>query len=559
MAERSVGSSQPLRCAVYTRKSTEDGLEQDFNSLDAQREACEAYVLSQRHEGWVLIPTPYDDGGLSGGTLQRPALQQLLADVEAGTIDVIVVYKVDRLTRSLADFAKIVELLDAQDASFVSITQAFNTTSSMGRLTLNVLLSFAQFEREVTAERIRDKIAASKAKGIWMGGPLPLGYGVIERKLVAIPSEAETVRTIFAEYLELGSVGRLVDRLAELGITSKVRTYRSGKTVGGGPMAQGGLTALLRNAIYSGKIVHKGTVYEGQHDGIVAQALFDAVQAQLDVNNADRASGKNWTAPSLLTGLLYDTHGRKMTPGHATTRKRRYRYYLTHRIGVTPDGPPVERIPAHDIEAIVRDRLIAFLTDSNALLDAYGAKDIEGTAAAAEKARVTLTGNSANKKTLFGDLIQRIDVRSDAITISLNQRSSLGDALSPQMLTTPAVKIRAGKQTRIIVPPADAVATKIDRKLVTLLAEAITVRNMLTTGTSLEDAAASVGSSPAYTARKARLGWLAPDIIAAIAEGRQPASLTRRVLSQASNIPLDWSEQRRMLGFDAKGAEQTSR
>ncbi|MGB3739781.1 MAG: recombinase family protein [Pontixanthobacter sp.] len=548
MAER---VTRQLRCAVYTRKSTEDGLEQDFNSLDAQREACEAYVLSQRHEGWMLVPGAYDDGGLSGGTLQRPALQQLLAEVEAGAIDVIVVYKVDRLTRSLADFAKIVELLDAKEASFVSVTQAFNTTSSMGRLTLNVLLSFAQFEREVTAERIRDKIAASKAKGIWMGGPLPLGYEVTERKLSPIPEEAQTVRTIFEQYLELGSVGRLVDRLIELQIVSKVRRYKSGRVTGGTPMAQGALTALLRNAIYIGKIVHKGTVHEGQHDGIVEPELFDTVQKQLEANNADKASGKNWKAPSLLLGLLFDTHGRKMTAGHATKRKRRYRYYLTHRVGVVPDGPPIERIPAHDIEGIVRDRLVAFLEDRSALLDTYGAQNIEVVTTLAKKAREKLTGTSASTKAVFGNLIQRIDVRTDAVAIAMNERSSLGEALSPQILTTPAVKVRAGKQTKMVVQAAGAPPPRIDRKLVKLLHEAIAVRDML----ALADAAEAIGISPAYTARKARIGWLAPGIVSAIVEGRQPASLTRRVLSQASNIPLDWNAQRQVLGFDAVNAD----
>ncbi len=545
MAER------PLRCAVYTRKSTEEGLEQDFNSLDAQREACEAYILSQRHEGWVLVPSAYDDGGLSGGTLQRPALQQLLAHVEAGSVDVIVVYKVDRLTRSLADFAKIVERLDRKGASFVSVAQAFNTTSSMGRLTLNVLLSFAQFEREVTAERIRDKIAASKAKGIWMGGPLALGYQVIERKLVAVPSETETVRMIFNEYLRLGSVKRLVDKLTELGVTSKIRTLRSGRTVGGGPMAQGALTALLRNAVYIGKIGHKGTVHEGQHQGIIDQGLFDAVQAQLDANNADRASGKNWKAPSLLTGLLYDMHGRKMTPGLATKRKRRYRYYLTHRIGVVPDGPPVERLPAHDIEGIARDRLAAFLNDRAALLDVFGAQAIDATIAAAQQLGDKLLLGGSDAKSVLQDLVERIDLRADEVAIALNKQSSLGMAFSLPTLSAPATKIRAGRQTRMVIDASDQPPAAIDRKLVKLVAEAIAVRDTLTTGTALSDAAAAIGSSVAYTARKARIGWLAPDIIIAIIEGRQPATLTRRVLSQASNIPLDWNEQRKVLGLDA--------
>ena len=271
----------PLRCAVYTRKSTEDGLEQEFNSLDAQREACEAYILSQRHEGWTLVPNRYDDGGFSGGSMQRPGLKLLLADIEAGLVDVIVVYKVDRLTRSLADFAKIVEQLDAKQASFVSVTQAFNTTTSMGRLTLNVLLSFAQFEREVTGERIRDKIAASKKKGIWMGGPVPLGYEVIDRKLVAVPEEAERVRRIMRRYLEVRSVPALIGVLHREGIVTKVQQRTSGPHRGGVPFGRGSLFHLLKNPIYRGKIVHKDQVYEGEHEAIVDEELWDAVQAQL--------------------------------------------------------------------------------------------------------------------------------------------------------------------------------------------------------------------------------------------------------------------------------------
>ncbi len=546
MAERE------LKCAVYTRKSTEDGLEQDFNSLDAQREACEAYILSQCGEGWSLVPTAYDDGGLSGGTIERPALQQLLADVEAGSVDIIVVYKVDRLTRSLADFAKIVELLDEKNASFVSVTQAFNTTSSMGRLTLNVLLSFAQFEREVTAERIRDKIAASKAKGIWMGGPLPLGYKVLDRKLLPVLEEADTVRTIFSEYLQVGSVGRLVDRLIELNITGKVRHYRTGRIAGGKPMAQGALTALLRNAIYAGKIVHKGTIHEGQHQAIVDPELFEAVQALLTKNNADRTSGRNWKAPSLLLGLLYDTHGRKMTAGHATKQKRRYRYYLTHPKFVTANGPSAERLPAHDIEAIVRDRLIEYLSDRSALLDAFGATDIDATIALAGSMCDELHASGSGSKLLFGTLVQRIDLRELEVAILLKEQLPIGVLATPIVLTCKAAKIRAGKQTKMVINPPDQLPTNVDKKLVKLVTEAFAVRDLLIGGASLAEAADATKSGPAWTARKARIGWLAPDIIEAIIDGRQPASLTRRTLSQAANIPLNWDAQRAALGFDSR-------
>ncbi|WP_246692739.1 recombinase family protein [Methylobacterium sp. WL64] len=303
-------SSQPrLRCAVYTRKSSEEGLEQTFNSLDAQREACVAYVASQRHEGWQLLPALYDDGGYSGGTMERPALKRLLADVAAGKIDVVVVYKVDRLTRALSDFAKIVEVLDRRGASFVSVTQAFNTTSSMGRLTLNVLLSFAQFEREVTGERIRDKIAASKRKGMWMGGLPPLGYDVAERKLVVNAAEAETVRLIFRRYCCLRSVRLLAAELAQAGIHSKARRAVDGGNFGGQPLGRGALYAMLANRLYRGEVVHKGEAYPGEHVAIVDVELFAEAQAILALNRVERDEGVRAEAPSLLAGLVYDAAG----------------------------------------------------------------------------------------------------------------------------------------------------------------------------------------------------------------------------------------------------------
>lgn len=279
------------RCAIYTRKSTEEGLDQAFNSLDAQREACAAFILSQAHEGWELLDEHYDDGGWSGGNMARPALQQLLADVAAGKVDVIVVYKVDRLTRSLADFARIVEALDKSGASFVSVTQAFNTTTSMGRLTLNVLLSFAQFEREVTSERIRDKVAASKRKGMWMGGPVPLGYRLDDRKLLIDDTEAGTVRLIFRRYLELRSVGALADELARAGVRSKVRQYSNGRSVGGVNFTRGALAQLLQNPLFGGRVRHSGELYEGEHAAIVDPVIWDEVQQILASNRRMRLHG----------------------------------------------------------------------------------------------------------------------------------------------------------------------------------------------------------------------------------------------------------------------------
>ena len=299
MSDRSV-----YRCAVYTRKSTEEGLEQDFNSLDAQREACEAFIASQAGLGWKLIRTRYDDGGISGGTMERPALRRLLDDIAAGTVDVVVVYKIDRLTRSLGDFARIVEIFDKAGASFVSVTQAFNTTTSMGRLTLNVLLSFAQFEREVTGERIRDKIAASKKKGIWVGGVVPLGYRVVERKLVIDLAEAETARFIFRRYLELGSLGALIDDLKHKGVVTRVRTLASGRAVGGVPFTRGPLAYFLKNRMYLGEINHGPTSYPGEHPAIVEKAIFDNVQEILARNAAARGYSQS-RSQALLVGRLW--------------------------------------------------------------------------------------------------------------------------------------------------------------------------------------------------------------------------------------------------------------
>src|SRR5690242_2470736 len=315
------------RCAIYTRKSSEEGLEQEFNSLAAQREACEAFIRSQQHEGWGLAKTRYDDGGFSGGNLERPALQQLIADTRAGRIDIVVVYKVDRLTRSLADFARLVELFDAEAVSFVSVTQQFNTTSSMGRLTLNVLLSFAQFEREVTGERIRDKIAASKKKGMWMGGNIPLGYDANERSLVINPAEAETVRRIFALYRELGCVRRVKEEADRLGLRTKSSTTANGIQRGGKPFSRGHLYTLLSNPIYAGLIAHKGQLHPGQQPALIDDASWSIVRDQLAANTRDHRHRAKSAEPSLLAGLRVDARGDRRTPSHAIKRGRRYRYY----------------------------------------------------------------------------------------------------------------------------------------------------------------------------------------------------------------------------------------
>ena len=365
--QRQKQRSGPLRCAIYTRKSTEEGLDQEFNSLDAQREACEAYIISQRHEGWLLVPDRYDDGGISGGTMERPGLKRLLADVRSGKVDVIVVYKVDRLTRALSDFAKIVDILDAAEASFVSITQAFNTTTSMGRLTLNVLLSFAQFEREVISERVRDKIAASKAKGMWMGGCVPLGYQAKDRKLVVNEAEAQTVRHIFQRYLELGTVRALLADLRGGGVITKSQIMRDGSVRGGNPFSRGALHHFLKNRIYCGDIVHHHKVYPGEHDAIVPEPLFDDVQSLLASNIGDRRSGRHFTSPSLLAGMIRDGAGRPMSPSHTLKGGKRYRYYVSNEPGLGQTGSTM-RLPAKTLEASVIAALLRTSEDTAALI-----------------------------------------------------------------------------------------------------------------------------------------------------------------------------------------------
>src|SRR3984893_2005487 len=303
------------RCAIYTRKSSEEGLEQEFNSLQAQSEACEAYIRSQRHEGWALTRTRYDDGGFSGGNMERPALQRLLADIRGGRIDIIVVYKVDRLTRSLADFARLVEIFDAQGVSFVSVTQQFNTTSPMGRLSLNVLLSFAQFEREVTGER--------------MGGNVPFGYDAADRTLVINAAEAETVRHIFALYRDLGCVRRVKEETDRLGLMTKRSTRADGTERGGKPFSRGHIYQLLTNPIYIGQIAHKGQLYPGQHPALIDAYTWAAVRDQLAANARDHRRKAHATEPSLLADLLTDAQGERLTPSHAVKKGRRYRYYAS--------------------------------------------------------------------------------------------------------------------------------------------------------------------------------------------------------------------------------------
>ena len=351
-------TKQQVRCAVYTRKSSEEGLEQSVNSLEAQREACMAYINSQKHEGWVAANARYDDGGFSGGTMDRPALKQLLDHISAGKIATVIVYKVDRLTRSLADFAKIIEVFDSHNVSFVSVTQQFNTTTSMGRLTLNVLLSFAQFERELTGERIRDKVAASKKKGMWMGGVVPLGYNCVDHRLIVNRPEAETVQEIFRQYLRLSCVKELKDYLGREQINSKVRTSGSGRTSGGASCSRGALYHLLNNRVYIGETVHRDRCYPGQHEAIVSKELWDQVAARLAANNQAHRSKKSLAKPSLLSGIVFDVNGVRFTPTHTTKNGKRYRYYTSQAaIRKTDSALTVTAFPAQELEALVLSQI----------------------------------------------------------------------------------------------------------------------------------------------------------------------------------------------------------
>src|SRR5499433_2543395 len=401
-----------VRCAVYTRKSSEEGLEQEFNSLQAQREACEAFINSQVHEGWGCLRAGYDDGGFSGATMGRPALQGLLADITAGRADIVVVYKIDRLTRSLADFAKIVEILDARSASFVSVTQQFNTTTSMGRLTLNVLLSFAQFEREVIGERIRDKIAASKRKGMWMGGVPPLGYRVQDRKLVIIDSEAEIVRAIFRRYAELGSVRLLKAELDVQGIKGKSWTSAAGRMIGGKLFSRGALYLMLRNRTYRGEIVHKGQSHPGEHPPIIDQSLWDVVQMRLAGNTAERNAGPRAHQPSLLVGVLFDRDGNRMTPSYAVKNGTRYRYYVSSQN--QRESATALRIPAGEIEHLVTSRVRQWLLDPGGVYQSTRLPDLSAQrrliACAVEIGKSWTELPGTRQCSFLTTLIDRIDV-----------------------------------------------------------------------------------------------------------------------------------------------------
>ncbi|MCH8997376.1 MAG: recombinase family protein [Proteobacteria bacterium] len=563
-------------CAVYTRKSSEEGLEQDFNSLDAQREACEAFIKSQAGEGWRLVKTRYDDGGISGGTMERPALKSLLADIEARRVDIVVVYKVDRLTRSLADFAKIVEVFDRAGASFVSVTQQFNTTTSMGRLTLNMLLSFAQFEREITGERIRDKIAASKKKGMWMGGNPPLGYDVGDRKLMVNEPEAETVRHIFRRHVALGSVRCLKEELDAAGILSKVRVAESGRRWGGKPFARGALYLMLQNRIYLGEIVHKDKSYPGEHKGIVDQELWDAVQAKLTENRVERANGSAASNPSLLAGLLYDDLGNRMTPSHAVKNGKRYRYYVSRPLitGSRTAAPDGRRIPAAEIERLVADRVCTFLSNDAEIVEAIQGWNHEVAELkrlverAAELSKEWVNLSPAQTRSILRALIVRIDVQATTVDIhlvparlpdllrgnplDLSPASECAEDADRMTLSVRARFKRVGKETRMIISgigPNESEA-KPDPSLIKLIVKAHRLlEKLMSENLGIGDIAESQGVHHSYVSRLIRLAFLSPEITEAILDGRQPLGLTAAKLMQVSRLPLEWRAQRQALDF----------
>jgi site-specific DNA recombinase len=548
-------ANQKKRCGIYTRVSTEAGLDQDFNSLDAQYDAAQAYIRSQAHAGWTLVRTRYDDGGFSGGSTDRPALQQLLADVRAHRINVIVVYKVDRLTRSLADFAKLVELFDTHGVSFVSVTQQFNTTTSMGRLTLNVLLSFAQFEREVTSERIRDKIGASKRKGLWVGGVVPLGYQAKDRKITVIEEEAKTVRHIFRRYLELGSLNLLLADLRTTGIKSKIRPLSNGRTIGGIPFTRGPLAVLLRNRFYVGEVRYRGEVFPGEQTAILDRTLFDAVQTKLDQQRTNYAKTRQ-QSDSLLMGRIFDNFGNRMTPTFAVKKGVRYRYYISAPLiqGQLEKAAKLNRVPAAEIETLIID--------------------------AVRKHLGATSPSSLSDKELISTHIGRVDVKSDHLAIQLavmpgqqsgvqnrrwpldysNDQGQSGDHSghsypNADILVVPWKKTPS-KRPRGIIPPAPTsprqdprpIRAETRAKLVTAIARGRLWLDELITGTCthVEQIAATENCTVRQVNMTISLAFLAPALVQAAVDGRLPRGIGIACLRDA---PAGWSRQHAMLGL----------
>jgi DNA invertase Pin-like site-specific DNA recombinase len=528
------GSSKPVRCAIYTRVSTDQGLDQDFNSLNAQYDASQAYIRSQAHAGWTMLRSKYDDGGFSGGNTDRPALQRLLDDVRAGKIDIIVVYKVDRLTRSLADFAKLVELFDKHDVSFVSVTQQFNTTTSMGQLTLNVLLSFAQFEREVTSERIRDKISASKRKGLWVGGMAPLGYDTKDRKITVNEVEAERVRTIFRSYLKVGSLNPLMADLRKRGIPSKLRTLKTGEVVGGIPFTRGPLAYLLRNRFYIGEVAFKGEVPKGEQAAIVDRALFDAVQANLDEQNNSNQTTR-MKSEALLAGRIFDDRGNRMSPSHARKNGIKYRYYLSSALlhGRPAKAGSTPRVPAVEIEAVVvktvREHLKLEEPDDDASI---------------VKAHVV-----------------RVEVQADKLVVQLasTQKFKRGRPSAGQPLLVPWYKTSSVRRREVLLPDNDSSQTPDARPIrsetrATLVASIARGRAWLDEMTTdpkatTESIAKREQCSPRKINKTISLAFLSPELVKAAIAGTLPQGMG---VARLFDLPAEWSRQRQVLGLAAQ-------
>jgi site-specific DNA recombinase len=529
-------ASKLARCAIYTRKSTEYNLGLAFNSLDAQREACEAYIKSQAHEGWRLISGRYDDGAFSGASLERPALQQLLADVRAGDIDIVLVYKVDRLTRSLADFATLIELFDSHRVSFVSVTQSFNTSSSMGRLTLNVLLSFAQFERELIGERVRDKIAASKRKGLWVGGPVPLGYAAVDKKILVVPAEAEAVRTIFARYLALGSIRALAEELDRQGIHSKRRRLSNGRSVGGKRFGVGALAHLLKNRFYIGEVVYRGEVHRGQHEPILESALFEAVQAKLAAQAAARRCRLRGS-PAMLTGRLFDAGGNRMSPSHTNKGGARYRYYVSVLQGKRQSAGLIGRVPAAEIEAFV---IAALRNHLNASGSGEQLPDNDGDLLERHLDRVTLTPNHVELR-----------LRQSREAAQADNDSSAPRIANFTTMTLPWTGPVPAAVKGIIHVPAHNTPIRPSRRDILLMAIA-KARNWIE-----ELADGQLGSFAVLARREGKLerhirlllplAFLSPRIVSGLLDGTAPAGLT--ITALARMLPWSWAEQERRLGL----------
>jgi site-specific DNA recombinase len=535
---------KPKRCAIYTRKSSEEGLQQEFNSLHAQRQACEAYVSSQAGEGWVVSKTLYDDGGISGGTMDRPGLKTLLADIEAGLIDIVVVYKVDRLTRALTDFAKIIDVLDQRGVSFVAVTQQFNTTSSMGRLTLNILLSFAQFEREVTGERIRDKIAASKRQGMWMGGFPPLGYDGHGRTLAINPAEAETVRTIFKLYNAIGTVYALKPELDRRGLTSKKRRRANGDPFGGVSLAKGSIYLILSNPVYIGKIRHRGLCHQGLHPPIIDQTLWQATQSLLERNrqgNKDRHKSST-TAP--LLNRLFDAQGRRLVPTFAVKNSRRYRYYASHFLlaGKSERQEDGWRLPAPLLESTVISGVAHLMQDHVALATAWHHAKLPFELYQKMLPRLK---QAAHQSPL--DLVERVEVSDKGLTLTINSSQICEDGLLLKHLL-PMEFNRRGREMRLVL---SSEKKEIDATLLLAIAKGRQWFNELASDSTygMAKIAEREGVSKGWVSRLSKLAFISPKIVQAIINGTQPVALTTKTLTSYDPFPLNWAEQEALVGI----------